>query len=127
MGCVETNAASGRRAGDEGMSSNSSRKESLGQVCKEPRSALNELATIVHPSTIGRWIRPASDKVAKAQKNVGRPRTAEQIEKLILKLAKDNSWATHRKRPNANSLYFLFFQHSIIGSDINKWIRNLDG
>jgi putative transposase len=64
----------------------------LVRYVKNLGSALNELATIVHPSTIGRWIRDASDKVAKAQKNVGRPRTAEQIETLILKLAKDNSW-----------------------------------
>ncbi len=76
--------------------SNSSRKESLVRFAKNLGSALNELATIVHPSTIRRWIRDASDKVAKTRKNVGRPRTAEQIEKLILKLAKDNSWGYTR-------------------------------
>ncbi len=38
----------------------------------------------------------ASDKVKRAKKNVGRPRAAEQIEKLILKLAKDNSWGYTR-------------------------------
>lgn len=67
-------------------------KNRLVRFAKNLGSALNELATIVHPSTIRRWIRDASDNVAKAQKNVGRPRTAEQIETLILKLAKDNSW-----------------------------------
>jgi putative transposase len=67
-------------------------KNRLVRFAKNLGSALNELATVVHPSTIRRWIRAASDKVAKARKNVGRPRTAEQIEKLILKLAKDNSW-----------------------------------
>jgi putative transposase len=71
-------------------------KNRLVRFAKNLGSALNELATIVHPSTIRRWIRDASDKVAKNRKNVGRPRTAEQIEKLILKLAKDNSWGYTR-------------------------------
>lgn len=71
-------------------------KNRLVRFAKNLGSALNELATIVHPSTIRRWIRDASDKVAKTRKNVGRPRTAEQIEKLILKLAKDNSWGYTR-------------------------------
>jgi putative transposase len=71
-------------------------KNRLVRFAKNLGSALNELATIVHPSTIRRWIRDASGKVAKSRKNVGRPRTAEQIEKLILKLAKDNSWGYTR-------------------------------
>jgi len=66
-------------------------KNRLVRFAKNLGSALNELATIVPPSTIRRWIRDNSNKVAKTRKNVGRPRTAEQIEKLILKLAKDNS------------------------------------
>ncbi len=71
-------------------------KTRLVRFAKNLGSALNELATIVHPTTIRRWIREASDKVKRAKKNVGRPRTAEQIEKLILKLAKDNSWGYTR-------------------------------
>jgi putative transposase len=71
-------------------------KNRLVRFSKNLGSALNELVTIVHPSTIRRWIREASDKVAKTRSNVGRPRTAEQIEKLILKLAKDNSWGYTR-------------------------------
>ena len=68
----------------------------LVRFAKNLGSALNELATIVHPSTIRRWIHDASDKVAKARKNFGRTRTAEQIESLILELAKDNSWGYTR-------------------------------
>jgi len=71
-------------------------KNRLVRFAKNLGSALSELATIVHPSTIRRWIREASGKVANARKNVGRPRTAEQLEKLILKLAKDNSWGYTR-------------------------------
>jgi putative transposase len=70
----------------------------LVRYVKNLGSALNERASIIHPSTIRRWIRDdASDNVAKAQKNVGRPRTAKQIGKLILKLAKDNSWGYTQK------------------------------
>ncbi len=71
-------------------------KNRLVRFAKNLGSALNHLATIAHPSTIRKWIRDASGRVAKPRKNVGRPRTAEQIEKLILKLAKDNSWGYTR-------------------------------
>ncbi len=71
-------------------------KNRLVRFAKNLGSALNQLATIAHPSTIRKWIRDASGRVAKTRKNVGRPRTAEQIEKLILKLAKDNSWGYTR-------------------------------
>lgn len=71
-------------------------KNRLVRFAKKLGSALNELATIVHPGTIRRWIREASKKGPTLQKKSGRPRTAEQIEKLILKLAKDNSWGYTR-------------------------------
>jgi len=71
-------------------------KNRLVRFAKNLGSALNHLATIAHPSTIRKWIRDASGRVPKTKKNVGRPRTAEQIEKLILKLAKDNSWGYTR-------------------------------
>ena len=57
---------------------------------------MNELATIVHPSTIRRWIREDSGKKGKQLPKKGRPRTAEDIEKLILKLAKDTGWGYTR-------------------------------
>jgi len=56
-------------------------------------AALNQLATIAHPGTIRRWIREAvSRKSALQNRKTGRPRTAAQIEKLILKLAAENGW-----------------------------------
>jgi putative transposase len=67
-------------------------KNRLVRFAKNLGSALNELATIVHPGTIRRWIREAAAKKSARQKKGGRPRTAEQIEKIILKLAKDNGW-----------------------------------
>ena len=66
------------------------------RFAKNLGSALNHLATIAEPSTIRKWIRDSSGRVAKTRKNVGRPRTEKQIEKLILKLAKDNSWGYTR-------------------------------
>ncbi len=73
-------------------------KSRLVRFAKKIGSALNELATIVHPSTIRRWIREQEPKKSKKQKTSksGRPRTAEQIEKLILKLASDNGWGYTR-------------------------------
>jgi putative transposase len=55
------------------------------------------LATIVHPGTIRRWIREAAAKFKALRRGkTGRPRTAKDIEKRILKLAKDNSWGYTR-------------------------------
>jgi putative transposase len=56
-------------------------------------AALNQLATIAHPGTIRRWIREAaSRKSALQNRKTGRPRTAQQIEKIVLKLAAENGW-----------------------------------
>ncbi|MEL7263589.1 MAG: integrase core domain-containing protein [Planctomycetota bacterium] len=71
-------------------------KNRLVRFAKNVGSALNELATIVHPSTIRRWIREDSGKKGKQQPKKGRSRTAEDIEKLILKLAKDTGWGYTR-------------------------------
>jgi len=71
-------------------------KNRLVRFAKNVGSALNELATIVHPSTIRRWIREESGKKGKQQPKKGRPRTAEDIEKLILKQAKDTGWGYTR-------------------------------
>lgn len=60
--------------------------------------AINQLVTIVTPGTFLRWIR--EDKRA-ARKGIpiekrGRRRTAEQIRRLVIKLAKENAWGYTR-------------------------------
>jgi putative transposase len=71
-------------------------KNRLVRFAKNLGSALNELATIVHPGTIRRWIRESVKKKSARQNKGGRPKTAEQIEKLILKLAKETGWGYTR-------------------------------
>jgi putative transposase len=72
-------------------------KNRLIRFARNLGSALNELATIVHPGTIRRWIREAAAATSACRKvKTGRPRTAEDIEKLVLKLAKDNFWGYTR-------------------------------
>ena len=71
-------------------------KNRLVRFAKNLGSALNELASIVHPGTIRRWIRDASGKKSARRNKGGRPRTAEQIEQLILKLASQNGWGYTR-------------------------------
>ncbi|WP_254510194.1 integrase core domain-containing protein [Anatilimnocola floriformis] len=56
---------------------------------------LSQLATIVHPSTIMRWIAAEKKNKPKPKKR-GRPRTPEQIRQLILKMAKENEWGYTR-------------------------------
>lgn len=70
-------------------------KARLCRFAKNLGKGLNELATIVHPDTIRRWMREAT-KSAKKSGKVGRPRTRTDIEKLVLKLAKDNGWGYTR-------------------------------
>src|SRR5262245_6444092 len=60
--------------------------------------AIHQIVTIVTPGTFLRWIR--EDKRAGRRKlpvaRRGRRRTAEQIRKLIIKFAKENSWGYTR-------------------------------
>jgi len=58
--------------------------------------ALDKLCTIVHPDTLRRWIREEKKHRKLVPAKAGRRRTAEQIRKLILKLAKDNNWGYTR-------------------------------
>ncbi len=60
--------------------------------------AIHQLVTIVSPSTFLRWIREekrAQQKGTKPSKR-GRPRTAEQIRNLILRMARENNWGYAR-------------------------------
>lgn len=59
--------------------------------------ALDQLATIVHPDTIRRWIREA-DREGKKQERAarGRPKTRISIRELILKFAHENTWGYTR-------------------------------
>jgi putative transposase len=61
--------------------------------------ALGELVTIVHPDTLWRWICEAGKRKKRRPAKVGRPRTAEQIRELILKLARENGWGYTKPHP----------------------------
>ncbi len=72
-------------------------KSRLVRFAKNLGSALNHLATIVHPGTIRRWIAESKKTLGKVKsKKTGRKRTAIDIEKLILKLASQNNWGYTR-------------------------------
>lgn len=58
--------------------------------------ALGELVTIVHPDTLRRWIREAGKRRRTKPARVGRPRTREEIRRLILRLARENNWGLTR-------------------------------
>jgi putative transposase len=58
--------------------------------------ALAELATIVHPDTLRRWIREAGKPGKTKPAKKGRPRTKEEIRELIVKLARENDWGYTR-------------------------------
>ena len=59
--------------------------------------AIQHLITIVAPSTFLRWIREAKgSRRADRVQSRGRPRTSEQIRRLVLKLARENNWGYKR-------------------------------
>lgn len=60
-------------------------------------SMLRKLVTIVHPDTLLRWIRAESNAPKKSgTTRRGRRRTDAQIQRLILKLARENAWGYAR-------------------------------
>lgn len=60
-------------------------------------SALKDLITIVSPRTFARWVAGDKKPIAKKQETKpGRPRTAEDIRELVLKLANENGWGYTR-------------------------------
>jgi putative transposase len=71
-------------------------KNRLCRFAKNLGKALDDIATIVHAQTIRRWIREAKKPGGLKSRKVGRKRTREDIEKLVLKLAKDNGWGYTR-------------------------------
>ena len=61
------------------------------------RQAMDKSVTLVHPDTLRRWFRESKKSGAKkAPVKRGRRRTAEDIRKLIIKLAKENEWGYTR-------------------------------
>jgi putative transposase len=58
--------------------------------------AIDQLVSIVHPSTLRRWIRENRRGKRKVPAPRGRRRTAEQIRRLILKLGRENGWGYTR-------------------------------
>lgn len=60
--------------------------------------AINQLVTIVNPGTFLRWIREEKRAARKGLPLAkrGRRRTAEQIRKLIIRLAQENAWGYTR-------------------------------
>jgi putative transposase len=62
--------------------------------------AIHELVTVVAPETFLRWVREdkrsqKKNQLTKPSKR-GRPRTKEEIRKLIVRLAKENTWGYDR-------------------------------
>jgi putative transposase len=70
-------------------------RERLKKYAKAVGSAIRSLVTIVSPETVLRWLRD-DKKITRTTKSRGRPRTPEQIRKLVLKLARENEWGYGR-------------------------------
>jgi len=59
--------------------------------------ALKDLITIVSPRTFARWVSGANARAKSAPaRKPGRPRTAEEIRELVIKIANENGWGSLR-------------------------------
>ena len=59
-------------------------------------SALAEIITIVSPRTFTRWVAGEKKPTSQAEGKPGRPKTDEDIRKLVLRLANENGWGYTR-------------------------------
>ena len=61
-------------------------------------TAVKELVTIVSPKTFLRWLNEPTAKAATgtAKRGPGRPRTAEDVRELIIRLGRENGWGHTR-------------------------------
>src|SRR5262245_33081279 len=58
---------------------------------------LKDLITIVSPRTFARWVAGSSPGKSRGSgRKSGRPRTAEDIRELVVKIASDNGWGSLR-------------------------------
>jgi putative transposase len=64
------------------------------RFAKHLGAALNELASIAHPASIRKWIRQLANRPVTKMK--GRPRTAPEIEAMVLMMAEKNAWGYTR-------------------------------
>jgi putative transposase len=71
-------------------------KNRLAKFASKLGPALKELVSICHPDTLRRWIRAANQQPTKKSAKRGRPKTAEEIRELVVKLARENDWGYTR-------------------------------
>ena len=71
-------------------------RQKLVKVGKPLGRAIKELITIVTPRTFARWISGENGTRYKRTVKPGRPRTPEEIRRLVIQMAKDNGWGLGR-------------------------------
>lgn len=59
-------------------------------------TVIKELISIVHPKTFARWVREAANYIPRPRTKAGRPRTAADIVRLILRIAEQTGWGYSR-------------------------------
>ena len=59
-------------------------------------SAIKEIITIVHYRTFQRWVAAAKGGSFRKRKKTGRPKTAQEIRELVIKIATETGWGAGR-------------------------------
>lgn len=71
-------------------------RQRLAKFAQNLGKAIHQLATIVSPDTVMRWIREYQKDLKKPPAKRGRRRTPDDIRQLIVLLAKENEWGYTR-------------------------------
>lgn len=81
-------------------------KSRLIRLARPLGDAIKELVSIVQPATMLRWIRESKKSAARggSGRARGRPRTAEDVQRLILKMARETGWGYTRIRGELKKL-----------------------
>jgi hypothetical protein len=95
----------------------SDRKELAEIGTKLGKKALAEIATVATPDTIQAWNRKFADKQADTSqppKSIGRPRVAQEIEDLVIRMAHENrSWGYDRMQGALNHLGYTISDQTV--------------
>ncbi len=78
------------------------------------RKLLRDVATIVTPETLLRWLANAQKYDGSGKRGVGRPRTIAEIEQLVVQMAEENrSWGSRRIQGALSNLGYKLARSTI--------------
>lgn len=89
----------------------------LAKLAKPLGSALRSIVSIAQPETVMRWIREADRKRPKKRPGVrraGRPRTPEDVRRVVLRIARETGWGYTRILGELKNLHIKVSRSTVV-------------